>query len=212
MAEQQTLHVTERTSLGKSANKALRKEGMVPGVFYNKEGVNVPVKAERVALDKIYREYGKNLVFQLEIERDGKTETVPSFIWNFQRHPLKNEFLHIDYYGVDLTQEVSIEVPVEVTGKAAGLVNGGVLEVYRFNMAIKCMPLDIPKAIVIDVTALEEGENMHIADVPMPEGVTAVYEDNFAIVGVVSQAAEVEEGEEGEESEVVAEAPEAAAE
>ena len=79
---------------------------------------------------------------------------------------------------------------VVMEGKAKGLILGGLLEVFRDSLEVICKPLDVPEKIVIDVTDLDIGVNLHVADVKLPAGVRAVFDDNYAVVGVVAQEAE----------------------
>jgi large subunit ribosomal protein L25 len=79
-----------------------------------------------------------------------------------------------------------------VTGKAKGVVLGGKLEIFRDTLEVECLPLAIPDNVVIDVTALDVNENVSVADVVLSEGVKAVYDDNFAVVGVVYETEEEE--------------------
>ena len=106
----------------------------------------------------------------------------------------------MDFYGVDLTKEISVHIPVVVEGKAAGEVLGGVLEVYRDTLEVTCLPLAIPDKVVIDVTALEINQHVKVADITLPSGVKAVYEENFAVVGVVVPTEEPEEEAPAEEA------------
>ena len=190
MKETQSLAVKTRAGLGKGANRKLRATGMVPGVYYDAKGVNIPVMVDHLPLQKLYSKTASSHVFDLMIEADGGQETKPALIWKLEHHPTKQRITHVDFYGVDLNKEIHVHVPVEVTGKSQGQVKGGSLEIYRESIEIVCLPLNIPDKVVIDITALDLNENIQIADVTLPEGVKAVYEDNFAILAVLSASAE----------------------
>ena len=107
---------------------------------------------------------------------------------------------------MDLTKEIRVHIPVEVVGKAVGMVKGGALEVYRETLEVSCLPLAIPDKVVVDITPLDLNQHIKVADITLPESVKAVYEDNFAILGVLLPSAEEEAPEEG-----AAEAPAEAA-
>uniref|UniRef100_A0A7C4EJQ7 50S ribosomal protein L25 n=1 Tax=Fundidesulfovibrio putealis TaxID=270496 RepID=A0A7C4EJQ7_9BACT len=128
----------------------------------------------------------------MTIEKDGKTETRPALIWVVQPHPFKNQYDHVDFYGVDPSKPLHIHVKVEVTGKAKGVVVGGKLEIYRDTLEVVCLPADIPAKIVIDVTELGLNQHVQVKDVQMPQGVKAVYDSNFAVVAVLAPEAEPE--------------------
>lgn len=192
MAELMTLSVRSRAEKGKCPCRRLRTKNLVPGVYYNQQGTNIPVLVEMLPLTKLHRKLGSSRVFHLQMEQDGKAESLPSLIWSMQYDPIKSTPIHVDFYGVDLDREIKVDVRVVVEGKAKGIILGGLLEVFRESLEVICKPLDVPEKIVIDVTELEIGVNLHISDVVLPAGVRAVYDDNFAVVGVVNQEAEVD--------------------
>lgn len=196
MAIEQSLIVEKREGSGKGASGRLRSQGLVPGVFYTAEGENVMVQAPTLPLEKIFEKVGHTTVFNLEIKSDKGTETHPVLIWQVQRHPYKKHFLHIDYYGVDLNKEVKVDVPLEVTGTAKGVKLGGVLETYRETVRLASKPLDMPQHVVVDVSNLNIGDTINVADLKLPENVHAVYDHNYAVVAVLAKTAEAE-GEEG---------------
>ncbi|MDP3426382.1 MAG: 50S ribosomal protein L25, partial [Humidesulfovibrio sp.] len=165
---------------------------LVPGVYYNQKGQNISVVVDMLPLTKLHRKVGRSRVFHLQMDLDGKAESLPSLIWDMQFDPLKSTPIHVDFYGVDLEREIKVDVRVVVEGKAKGIILGGLLEVFRETVEVICKPLDVPESIVIDVTELDLGVNMHIDEIKLPAGVRAVYEDNFAVVGIVTQEAEEE--------------------
>lgn len=192
MKETLSLAVKTRAGRGKGANRKLRATEMVPGVYYDATGVNIPVMVEHLPLRKLFSKTASSHVFELHIDSENGRETKPSLIWQLQYHPTKSLITHVDFYGVDLTKEITVHIPVEVVGKAAGVVKGGALEVYRENLEVTCLPLAIPDKVTIDVTALDINQHIKVAEISLPQGVKAVYEDNFAIVGVVLPTEEEE--------------------
>jgi len=190
MAELMTLKVRPRTEKGKCPCRRIRTEKLVPGVYYNQQGQNMSVQVEMLPLTKLYGKLGSSRVFHLEVEQDGKTETLPSLFKCVQYDPIKSVPIHVDFYGVDLDRDIKVEVRVVVEGKAKGIILGGLLEVFRDTLDVICKPLDVPEKIVIDVTDLDIGVNLHVSEVKLPAGVRAVFDDNFAVVGVVAQEAE----------------------
>jgi large subunit ribosomal protein L25 len=196
MAELMTLAVRPRAEKGKCPCRRIRTETLVPGIYYNKQGQNIAVQVEMLPLTKLYSKLGSSRVFNLEVEQDGKPSSLPVLIKSVQYDPIKSRPIHVDFYGVDLDRDIKVEVRVVMEGKAKGIILGGLLEVFRDTLEVVCKPLDVPEKIVIDVTNLDVGVNLHVSDVKMPAGVRAVYDDNFAVVGVVAQEAEEAKGEE----------------
>ncbi|OGR34526.1 MAG: 50S ribosomal protein L25/general stress protein Ctc [Desulfovibrionales bacterium GWA2_65_9] len=192
MAELMTLSVRPRAEKGKGTCRRMLTKDLVPGVYYNQKGVNIPVVVDMLPLTKLHRKVGSSRVFHLQMDLDGKSESLPSLIWDMQFDPMKSTPIHVDFYGVDLEREIKVDVRVVLEGKAKGIILGGLLEIFRETLEVICKPLDVPESIVIDVTELEIGVNLHIDEIKMPAGVRAVFDDNFAVVGVVAQEAEEE--------------------
>lgn len=192
MAELMTLSVRPRAEKGKGSCRRIRTKELVPGIYYNQKGDNIPVVVDMLPLTKLHRKVGSSRVFHLEVEKDGRTESLPALIWGLQYDPLKSVPIHVDFYGVDLEREIKVDVRVVVEGKAKGIILGGTLEVFRDTLEVVCKPLDVPEKIVINVTDLDVGVNLHIDEIALPAGVRAVYEDNYAVVGVVAKEAEEE--------------------
>jgi large subunit ribosomal protein L25 len=205
MAEIPEIKVTSRVETGTGPNKRLRVEGLVPGVYYNKEGENIMVQADLVALNKLYQQVGKSHVFELKIDTDGKVDTKHAFIWDLKRHPFKPEITSVDFYGVDMNKPIRVEVPVRVVGKSKGVVLGGVLEVFRDTLEVECLPLSVPEAIVVDITDMDINQNLSVENAPVPDGVKVVFDDSFSILGIVAPSGDEETGEE-EETAAAAEA------
>ncbi|WP_294512892.1 50S ribosomal protein L25/general stress protein Ctc [uncultured Bilophila sp.] len=182
MSDLKVLTVQKRAGLGKGANRRSRQEELVPGVFYTANGENVAVQVAARALAKIFSQVGRTTVFNLDIEGEG---THPVLIWETQRDPIKSTFTHIDFYGVDLDKPVKITVPVEYVGVARGTKVGGKLETYREQIQLMAKPLDMPAKVTIDISGMDLGTTIQIADVQLPEGVKAAYDSNYALVSVL---------------------------
>lgn len=196
MSIEKTLNVQKREGRGKGASGRLRSKDLVPGVFYTASGENIMVQAPTLPLEKLYESVGHTTVFNLEIDNNGKKEAHPVLIWQVQRHPYKNCFLHIDYYGVDLNKEVKVDVPLEFVGIAKGAKLGGILETFRESVRLASKPLDMPQKVVVDVSDLNIGDTIYVADLKLPADVSAVHDRNFAIASVLAKSKD-EGAEEG---------------
>ncbi|WP_029894552.1 50S ribosomal protein L25 [Desulfohalovibrio reitneri] len=207
MAEQLELTALPREEAGKGACRELRRQGLIPGIYYDGSGQNVPVKVDGVALEKVYGEVGHSYVFTLKVE--GGLEK-PTLIRELKRHPFKNQFVHVDFFGVDLTKKALVDVPVEVLGEAPGVNEGGVLTLFHDYLTVECLPLKTPHSIQIDVSELNINDSVNIEDVKLPADVEIHYDENFAVLGV--QPPQMEPTEEELEAEEAEEAGEEAAE
>lgn len=200
MSEVITLKATKREETGKGANRRLRAKNLVPGVFYSK-GENIAVALESLPLEKAFAQVSTSQLLNLDIEG----ETRPVIIREFRRHPYKTMLEHVDFYGVDMDKPVRVRVRVNTVGESEAVKMGAKLLQFRDAIDIECLPANIPADINIDVNDLKLNENLIISEVPMPEGVKAVYDDNFAVVGVTLKNASDDEEEEGAEEEAAAE-------
>lgn len=185
MASLKTLTVQQRSDLGKGPNRRLRQKDLIPGVFYASSGENIPIQTSSLPLNKMFNEMGRTTVFNLEIETQKKTVTHPVLFWQTQYHPVKNRFIHVDFYGVDLKKPIKIIVPIEFNGIARGTKVGGKLETYHEQVCLMAKPLDMPAKISIDISDLDIGKSIQVMDIPLPKEITAVYDKNYTIVSVI---------------------------
>ena len=197
MSERKTLSVQRRADSGKGPNRRLRDGSMIPGVFYSAIGENIPVQADAKTLNKVYSEVGRTTVFDLVVSDSGKESSHPVLFWQLQRDPCKSAITHVDFYGVDLDKPVKVTVPLVFAGVARGTKVGGTLETYREEVVLVAKPLDMPARITVDISDLDIGKTVQVADLKLPEGVQASYDVNYAIVAVVTTSTE-DEGEGGE--------------
>ncbi len=172
MTEQISLKAEERSSRGKISAKQQRRKGFVPGVYYDRRGDNIPLTLGYGALHAAYTK-AQNRVIYLQIRKSDQTSSSkPALIQEIQFHPVKGLIEHIDFVGVDLSQEVNLEVPLEFTGKSQGVDKGGKFQVYRENVPVSCLPESIPTRIEVDVSDMDIGDNLYHHEVSLPEGVT----------------------------------------
>ena len=201
MGQRYTLEAEKRDQAGKGVARSLRRRGYVPGVYYDKQGVNIPLQLPYGTLASTFEKAHMSNVIDLEIKSDSETFKKPVLIWDIQSHPVKDFLEHVDFIGVDLTEEMNVDVQVEVSGEAKGVEQGGRVSIFRDSISVICLPTSIPDQITIDVSNLDINENIYIEDVVLPEGVRLQDSDeNFAVVGVAPPAPTEEElAEEGEE-------------
>jgi large subunit ribosomal protein L25 len=182
-----------RADNGKSAATRLRREGSIPAVAYGK---GLPTQSLSVGPDSLRQvlasERGRNTVVELEV--DGK-DKLTVLLRDFQYHPVSRQLLHADFVQIRLDQPVDVEVPLELTGKAAGLLQGGTLRQVFRKLPIRCLPTLIPVKISHDVTALELDQHVATKDLAMPEGVSVRLPAEQTVAAVVTEIIRVEEEE-----------------
>ncbi len=192
MAEMKTLSVQKRSATGKGVNRRLRAQDLVPGVYYTKDGANVPVQMSALPLQKVYDQVGRTNVFNLEIDDNGSKSVHPVFVWDAQYHPVKSQFTHVDFYGVDLDKDIKVEVPLEFTGSSKGVKLGGTLETYRESVTLSARPQFMPRKVSVDISGLDMNQSVRVSELQLPEGVRALYKSDFTVVAVVTEKEEAE--------------------
>ena len=196
-----TLDVEDRTERGTRAAKRLRREGYVPGVVYGgKDGDSTSFKVNWRDLRQVLA--GAALI---DLKVGGKTR--PVIVKDQQRHPVRDELLHIDLLEVRLDEKIQTQVSVhlENSEEAPGIKEGGVLEHITHQLNIEALPTDIPDAVVVDVSGLEIAATMHLSEISPPQGVTFLDDPEETIIATVVVPTEVEEPEIEEETELVGE-------
>ena len=129
-----------------------------------------------------------------------------------QRHPVTLDFLHVDFYEVDMKRKIKVSVSVIPTGKSVGVERGGLLQIIRRELEVLCLPGKIPESIEIDVTDLDIGDSVHVEEISADKDVEIPADVNFTVLTVITPKTEEEEIEEEEEDALEEGAEEADAE
>ena len=196
--EYEKLDLKERTVKGKSKARSLRRDGMVPGVYYFRGEENVDLQIDK---KKLYHAMSSGQhVF--EVEMNGATQYVT--IKGIQYHPVTDEVLHIDLMQVNMTEKMKFTIPISLEGEAEGVKEGGVLSQILTTIDVNCLPTSVPDNILVDISNMELNSNMTVADiVNIPEGVEILSdpESTIATLALPKEEEEpvVEDLEEGEE-------------
>ncbi|MHC4845399.1 MAG: 50S ribosomal protein L25 [Planctomycetota bacterium] len=204
MSKPDTLKTNPRTGSGSAAARRQRREGEVPVIVYGHGEDNQSLTIEAHALDLALA--SQTQVFTLEI---GKKQQ-PCLVKNVQYDTFGQHVLHVDFTRVSLTEEVEVEVELEISGDAKGVAAGGTLAVQHPALWVKCLANAIPDSIQIDVTELDIGQGIHAGEIELPKGVRldeGKHDPSDQMVGVLAPRVEVEEEapEEGVEGEAPAE-------
>lgn len=173
----------------------LRRLGIVPGVVYGHDVPTETIQIERVQLDKAIRHGALTHLVTLDLGR-GKQYAV--LVRDLQRHAVRRNPLHVDFYRVSMTEEIEIDVPVRAVGTlATGLAGDYVLIHNLETVRISCLPSHIPEHLVIDISSLSvENHLLHVRDLVVPANVTLEVDADEAVVSLSrTRAAAAEEGE-----------------
>jgi large subunit ribosomal protein L25 len=187
------LNVEVREHAGKGVARKLRAAGRIPGVCYGAGAQTLRIQLDPKALERALHtsSAGINTLFDLKGASELRGKRV--LVKELQRDPLDRSILHADLYAVDLTREIEVSVPLHLTGTAAGLMEGGIVDHQLREIAISCLPTAIPESFSLDVSALDIGDSLHVRDVSLPAGVTLVSDPDLSVVSVVAPAKAEEE-------------------
>ncbi|HYR41707.1 MAG TPA: 50S ribosomal protein L25 [Terriglobia bacterium] len=174
-----------RADRGKNAARRLRREGFVPGIVYGGKGENLAVAVDPKALQKVLRsEAGRNAILKLDIAGHGATNAI---LKSWQVDPIRESFLHADFYRIAMDVAIRVTVPIHVVGEARGVkVDAGILELVVREIEVECLPGDIPERIDVDVSDLGINQSLRVSDIPAPAKVKVLEAPDQVVVHVVS--------------------------
>jgi len=183
-----------RTLARRGGAKKLREAGRIPAVIYGGKTKPQSLEVDRKSLeDLIHHSASENLLVDLTVDKDTKAKRL-ALVKEVQHYPLTGKVVHIDFHEISETEKVTVMVPVEQIGEAAGVkTGGGVLEHVLFKLKVRCLPKDLPEALMVDVSHLEIGKAVHIGDIKPPAGVEILGEKHISVLAVAAPITEAEE-------------------
>lgn len=165
-----TLDAEVRTDLGKGASRRLRHADKVPAILYGegKEPVSLTL-----AHNKVFRAQQEEAFYShvLTLNVDGKP--VECLIKDMQRHPFKQVIMHLDFMRISASHAVHTNVPVHFINEEAVSKKGATIAHHISEIAISCLPKNLPEFIEVDIANLEVGQTLHLSDITLPKGVTS---------------------------------------
>ncbi len=201
---QVSLRARTGRSPGSRSSRRIRREGFTPAVVYGTglDPILVAVDSHDLHV-ALHTDAGSNAIISLEIEGGDTVTTMARVI---ERHPFRNEYRHVDFVKVDLTQTVHADVAIHFEGTPIGVEEGGVFSPARTHVQVDVLPTDIPPFIELDISAVELGSSLRVADLPEIEGLVYLDDPESVVMSITAPAAEiVEEPEIDEEAEAEAE-------
>ena len=187
------MKASPRSQVQRAEVTKLRRAGRVPATIYGRqvEPQNLEVIYDDLA-ELINHSASENVLVDLTVEQDARAKRL-ALVQDIQHHPLSGKMLHVDLHEVAANEKVTVHVPVETIGEAAGVkTGGGTLEHVMFKLKVRSLPKDLPEQIVVDVTALEIGKSIHIGDIAAPAGVEILGDKHLTVVAVSAPRAEEE--------------------
>ena len=208
MAEAIELKAWSRGRTGTGGARAIRREGRIPGIVYGGKDAPLNISLETKEVSKqIKTGHFQSTVYMLDMDGT-KIRAIPRDV---QVDPVRDFPIHVDFMRLAKDAVVDVDVPVHFLndGASPGLKRGGVLNIVRHEIALRCPADSIPESIEIDLTGTEIGDSIHISAVELPEGTTPTITDrDFTVATIAGRGAEetaeeesVEEAEGEEEAE-----------
>tara|TARA_Y100001970_G_scaffold275829_1_gene377580 strand:- start:2468 stop:3151 length:684 start_codon:yes stop_codon:yes gene_type:complete len=187
MSNEFNLNVNKRELVNKGARKRALKEGKIPGIYYSHDSKeSLPFYIEKKELANAQK--ADTQIFNISV--GGKDRNV--LFKSIQYHPVTDEILHVDLYGIKMDQVVSVSVMINIQGTSKGVVEGGILVQNLNELELECLPMDIPQSIDIDISHLEMGDSLRSGDVKLDEKLTITTPEDQIIISVTQPMQEEE--------------------
>lgn len=185
--EKISLAVHTREGRGKGVARSLRRGGRIPAVLYSK-GESTPISLDPAKVRKlIMLGHAESTLIDLRIEDATDRAERVAILRDYQTDPLTGDLLHADFFEVSMDEKIRVTVPVELTGDtAAGVREGGILQFVIRDIEIECLPSIIPDNILIDVSKLNIGENFHVRNIQVAEGIKLVTDPEQVVLTIAS--------------------------
>jgi large subunit ribosomal protein L25 len=195
MADNISLEAREREGRGKNDARRLRAQGMVPAVLYGDGGgagstvLAVPAKV----VDYTLQHVGDNALYDLKL---GDQDDATVRVVDVQRNPVSGRLVHVDLAPVNMRERIVVTVPLTVAGTddSPGVTEGGVLDQVAYEVEVESLPGDIPQGLTLDVSGLQIGDNLTLADVGLPQGVELI-SDPEEVAATVTPPTEISDEE-----------------
>lgn len=196
---QAQLSVEPREETGKKSAKKMRREGKIPSVLYGHGFQSLLISLDERAFKTLLRhEKGLHGLLELTItgSKGGKHTVVMKEI---QRHPLKDEILHIDFQEIRSDEMLTSDVSIRFIGEPVGVKIGGIMQHYIYDLNVHCLPKDLPDHIEVDVSGLDIKDNLRVQDLAPIEGVHYLNNPEEIVAAVMPKRVREEGPELGEE-------------
>jgi large subunit ribosomal protein L25 len=187
--QQKQMNIELRSKTGKGISRQLRSADMVPGVVYGKgmDPMAVSIKYRELQ-DAMAGDGGQNNLITLV--GGGSLDQSMAIVVDLQRDAIKGTYKHVDLHRINMNEKLRVTVPVVLKGTAAGVKEGGLLDLAHHELHVECLPGNIPDHIEIDITALKVAHSIHVSEIPLPEGVKILDNPKIPVVSVLGRAKE----------------------
>jgi large subunit ribosomal protein L25 len=176
------LNAEARKGSAKSERKGLRASGKIPGVIYGSKINSKPIAVNEKELSALLRT-NPNAVIQMDVPELGKQ---PVMINEIQRDAISRQLLHVDFHQINMNEPVVATVRLDFQGEPAGVHAGGILQIQLHEIAVRCLPNDLPSSIEVDISGLEVGGNMLVSELKVSSQVEIKSDENDVLVTILA--------------------------
>ena len=183
------LNANKREATGKNKVNKIRQEELIPGVIYAKGEDNLNVQFTTREFDKILRQAGTSTIITLDIDGDKKDVLIK----DYQTHPYKNQYLHVDFQAINQNETIRVNVPVILLGRDDLDISDSVLVQNMDNIDVECLPKYIPQTAEVDITDFQIGDNRIVADLDISknENIIVLAEEDEVVCSLQEVTEEV---------------------
>ena len=198
MANEHKIEINKRDDITPQSLKQLRRNGNIPGIYYS------AISKDSIPIFITQKDYHTAIksgarIFNIFVENKKQNVLIKSV----QYHPVTEEILHIDLYGVRMDQAINIKVALLLTGDAIGVKDeGGILNQPLNEIEIQCLPADIPDSFELDISGLGMGDSLNASDIKLDEKFTLITNEDAVAVSVTQPMKEIEPEVEIDEDEL----------
>ena len=204
MNQQTVIKAAVRNEKGKGSARKLRSKKIIPAVLYGHKVDPVMLAIENSEIVKAFKTGDDTTLIKVQIDNQGKKDEKLVMIRETQRHPVKNNILHLDLFAVNVKEKIHAPVHIRITGESPGVKLGGILRQIVREIEVRALPTDIPQHFEVDISKLEIGDSLQVSDLDTPDNVQILIDESAPILSImpptVIKEDEPEEGEEGEEA------------
>lgn len=193
--------VIEASTRSSESGKKIRAKGIVPALLYSHgKTQNIQINAEQLA-PLLKNGISESVLFDLKIE----DQTEVALIKDYQLHPVKDQFLHIDFFKITYGEKLRTRIPVHFVGKSQGVAAGGILETFVKDLEIETLPKYLIPALEVDITAMEVHDTLHLSQIELPPETKVLVDSDISLCHIAQsakarQSADEAESEETEET------------
>ena len=182
------IEVSKRESEGKKGLREIRKGGAIPGIYYSHDSnSSISFQMEKAVLHEAVKSGAH--IFNISVG-DKKRNVIFKLV---QYHPVTEEIIHIDLYGVKMDETILFKVPITLIGDCIGIKEGGILNHATTEIEIECLPSDIPDTFEVDISDLDLGDNLQVNVIDLDESKHKLMSSPDAVLVSITHAMREEE-------------------